>query len=89
MEGEEERRNSRTTFRAVVRISHPDIGDVEVHTSEISENGAFILSEGHPMPDMGEVVQVQVQGIGDGDAPIVPMRINYIDKTGVGLKYID
>jgi PilZ domain len=89
MVDDDKRQDLRTKFRADVRVSHPEVGDVDVHTSDISDSGAFILSEGKPMPSLGEIVQVQVQGIGDGEAPIVKMRITRCDKHGIGLEYVE
>ncbi|MGK0441633.1 MAG: hypothetical protein ACJA0N_001434 [Pseudohongiellaceae bacterium] len=89
MADDDKRRDLRTKFRADVRVSHPTVGDVDVHTSDISDGGAFILSEGNPMPGLGEVVQVQVQGIGDGEAPVVKMRITRSDKDGIGLENVN
>lgn len=79
----------RTKLRADVKLSHPAVGDVDLHTGDISDSGAYILAEGHPMPDIGECVSVQVQGMGAGDAPLVKMRIVRIDNKGIGLEFID
>ena len=79
----------RTKLRADVKLSHPEIGDVNLHTGDISDTGAYILSEGHSLPRVGECVNVQVQGMGGGDAPVVKMRIVRIDSKGVGLEFID
>lgn len=89
MADSENRRDTRTKFRADVVVSHPEVGDVVTHTSDISETGAFILSEGNDMPAIGEIVSVQVQGMGGGDAPVVKMRICRSDKDGIGLEYVE
>lgn len=89
MVDDDKRSDIRTKFRADVKVSHPDVGEVEVHTQDISDSGAFILSEGNPMPGVGEVVSVQIQGIGDGEAPVVKMRITRCDKNGIGLEFVD
>lgn len=89
MTDSDNRRDKRVKFRADVRVSHPEVGDVDVHTSDISDTGAFILSEGNPMPSVGEIVQIQIQGMGGEDAPVVAMRINRIDKDGIGLEFVD
>jgi ribosomal protein S12 len=83
------RKSIRTKLQAKVRLSHPEVGDVHLHTSDISDGGAYILSDGNPLPEVGEVVEVQVQGIGSGEAPVVKMRIVRIDNQGVGLEFID
>jgi c-di-GMP-binding flagellar brake protein YcgR len=86
--GNYKREHVRTKLRAEVKVSHPKLGDLKLHTSDISDGGAFILAEGNTMPNVGEIVKVQVQGIGGGDAPILNMRIVRIDKDGIGLEFI-
>jgi hypothetical protein len=65
------------------------MGEFNLHTSDISDEGAFILSEGNELPGVGEVVTVQVQGLPMDDAPIVEMQVVRVDKDGIGLKYLD
>jgi len=86
--GPESRGSVRTPLRAKVKFSHPETGDLKLHTQNISDGGAYILAEGNHVPCVGEVVAVQVQGIGEGEAPVVMMEIVRIDKEGMGLAFI-
>ncbi|MGI9287274.1 MAG: PilZ domain-containing protein [Pseudomonadales bacterium] len=80
----------RNKLRAEVKLSHPEVGDLKLHTSDISEGGAYILSEGNALPSVGEVVEVQVQGLGDGGAgPLVKMKIVRFDNDGIGLVFVN
>lgn len=79
----------RTKLQAQVKLSHPAVGDVKLRTGDISDTGAYILAEGHAMPGVGECVNVQVQGMGSGEAPVVKMRIVRIDNKGIGLEFVD
>ena len=79
----------RTKLRADVKLSHPEVGDVNLHTGDISDTGAYIFAEGQSLPGVGECVNVQVQGMGGEAAPVVKMRIVRIDNKGVGLEFID
>ena len=88
MSGREKRKSVRTKLRARVRLAHPDLGQIDLHTGDISDTGAYILAEGQPVPQIGEVVEVQVQGMGDGEAPVVSMRVVRIDKEGIGLVFL-
>lgn len=88
MEGKIKRKHVRTKLRAEVKLSHPEIGDLKLHTGDISDGGAYILAEGHELPKVGEVVNVQVQGMGGGEAPVVKMRIVRLDREGIGLEFI-
>lgn len=82
------RKTVRTKLRAEVKLSHPDVGELKLHTGDISDGGAYIFSEGNEIPRVGEIVKVQVQGIGGGEAPVVRMRIVRLDKTGMGLEFL-
>lgn len=80
----------RNKLRAEVKLSHPQVGDLKLHTGDISEGGAYILAEGNALPSVGEVVEVQVQGLGDGSAgPLVKMKIVRFDNDGIGLVFVD
>lgn len=85
----ENRESVRTPLRARVKFSHPEVGDLKLHTENISDGGAYILAEGNELPCIGETVAVQVQGIGQGEAPVVMMRIVRIDKDGMGLEFVN
>ena len=88
MSGSNKREHVRTKLRADVKLSHPEIGDLNLHTGDISDGGAYILAEGNSLPPIGETVSVQVQGMGDGDAPIVKMKVVRLDNDGVGLAFV-
>jgi hypothetical protein len=75
-------------MRAAVKLSHPEVGDLELQTGDISDGGAYILTNGEAELNMGEIVTVQVQGMGSGEAPLVKMRIVRMDKNGVGLEFV-
>ena len=89
MKDNDKRSEIRTPLRAKVKVNHPQIGQVETHTRDISEGGAYIVSNGLEMPKVGELVEVQLQGIGMGEAPIVKMRIVRLDKSGIGLQFVN
>ena len=87
--GRNDRRYVRTRLRTEVRLTHPEIGDVSAHTRDISDGGAYVYAEGQLLPALGEIVEVQVQGLPGGDAPVVRMRVVRIDKEGIGLQFVD
>jgi c-di-GMP-binding flagellar brake protein YcgR len=78
----------RTKLRAEVKVTHPNVGEVSLHTGDISDGGAYIYSEGNLLPEIGELVRVQVQGMGGGEAPVLKMRIVRLDKEGIGLQFV-
>ncbi len=77
----------RTRLRAEVKVNHPNAGEIRSHTRDISDTGAFILTHGEPIA-LGDIVEVQVQGLPGGDAPVVRMRIIRLDKEGMGLEFV-
>ena len=88
MSGDNKRQHIRTKLRADVKLSHPEVGDLILHTGDISDGGAYILAEGNSLPALGELVTVQVQGMGGGDAPMVSMKVVRLDKDGIGLEFV-
>lgn len=84
-----DRKFNRTRLRAEVKLSHPKVGEQRSHTRDISEGGAFILGEGIVLPEIGDVVEVQVQGLPGEAAPVVKMKVMRIDKDGVALQFLD
>lgn len=84
---EDLRRCPRTRLRAEVKVNHPDAGEIRSHTRDISDSGAFILAQAEQIK-IGDIVEVQVQGLPGGDAPLVRMRIIRLDKEGMGLEFV-
>ena len=82
-------RAPRTRMRVAVTVKHPEVGEQQAHTRDISGDGAFILADGIVMPAVGEIVEVQVQDLPGEPAPVVRMRVTRIDKDGMGLQFID
>lgn len=82
------RRFPRTRLRAEVKLAHPEGGEQHSHTRDISEGGAFIFREGIAAPRIGDIVEVQVEGLPGEAAPIVPMRVVRLDKDGIGLEFL-
>jgi hypothetical protein len=85
---ENNRRYPRTRLRAEVKLKHPKVGEQLSHTRDISEGGAFVLNEGITLPVLGEVFEVQVQGMPGEAAPVVRMKVVRIDRDGIGLEFL-
>jgi len=83
----DKRRAVRTALRAGVKLSHSTAGKLDLHTGDISDSGAYILTAGNEPPGIDELVVVQVQGMGGGDAPEVTMRVVRSDDKGIGLAF--
>ncbi len=86
---ENNRRHPRTRLRAEVKLNHPAAGEQHAHTRDISEGGAFVVNEGLKLPALGEIIEVQVQGLPGEAAPVVRMKVVRIDREGVGLEFVN
>lgn len=88
MTEENNRHFARTRLRAEVKLTHPRVGEQRAHTRDISEGGAYVMREGISVPELGEIIEVQVLGMSGDDAPVVRMRVVRIDRDGVGLEFV-
>jgi len=88
-EGRNRRQHIRTRLTMVVKLTHPEMGEYLLNTGDISDGGAYVYEKDRPLPDIGEIVDIQVQGLPDGVAPVVQMRVRRKDKSGIGMSYLD
>lgn len=86
--GSNNRRFVRTRLRAEVKMLHPRVGEIYLHTRDISDGGAYVQGEGVDAAP-GEMVQVQLQGLPGEPAPVVTMRVVRVDKSGLALQFVD
>lgn len=84
--GNDNRRYPRIPVRCRVMITHDSIGEMLVHTRDISDGGIFIIADPTAMPPIGTQVRGQVQGM-IADAPVVDMMIVRVETDGIGLKF--
>lgn len=89
MADKNKREHVRTKLRADVKLSHPEVGDLSLKTGDISDGGAYVFTGEHPIPAVGQIVTMQVQGMGEGEAPMVKMQVVRSDKNGIGLAFVD
>lgn len=89
MSDSNKRRFIRTKLHAEVTLSHPEVGDLNLKTGDVSDGGAYIFADGKDLPQVGELVHVQVQGMGGGNAPVVEMKIVRVDGSGIGLEFVN
>lgn len=89
MSSENSRRFPRTRLRAEVKLNHPVVGEQRAHTRDISEGGAYVLNEGLTLPAIGEIIEVQVQGLPGEIAPVVRMKVVRVDREGIGLEFLN
>lgn len=85
---QDQRNDHRTPIKVQVKVHHPSIGDVLVQTRDISDSGIFLLTEDIEVPEIGTIVEGQVQGM-DVEGPILKLEIVRMEPAGIGLKFVN
>jgi hypothetical protein len=57
-------------------------------TRDLSNGGAFLVTQGIELPPIGSILEGQVQDLQE-EAPIVKMKIVREEADGVGVKFCD
>lgn len=79
----------RISTRLKVALMMSSEGQILAATRDISDGGLFVLLDSKKMPEIGENVNVQVQGLPDGmEAPWLEMQVVRVENDGVGLMII-
>lgn len=82
----EARQHPRTPIRLKVCLQMSEFGEIFAVTRDISDGGLFVLVDAERVPDIGDEVSVQVQGLPNGmEAPWVRMEVVRADREGIGL----
>ncbi len=88
MSDADQRKHVRTKLTSNVKLTHPDVGTIEVKTRDISDGGIYLLSSITNLPPVGSEVTVQLIDT-PFEAPILSMRIVRLENNGIGLAFID
>ena len=84
----EKRKHIRTLLKVWVKVQHPTLGEhIELMSDNVSHGGAFILSQGVSLPDAGEEIKIQVQGMTQ-EAPVVRAKIIRKTDEGIAVEFI-
>ncbi|MGO1501618.1 MAG: PilZ domain-containing protein [Marinobacter sp.] len=84
---DDRREHCRTAMSAKVKVRHERLGEFVFSTRDISDGGVFIVLDNEPFtPDMGDKVEVQVQGL-PVPAPVLNMVVVRITNDGYGLQF--
>jgi PilZ domain len=85
----EQRRYIRTSSSAMVEISHPSFGTIELKAKDLSDGGVFVYLGHHIAPPTGTVVKTRIKRHSGmiNDEPI-DMRVVHHSSGGVGLMFI-
>ncbi len=82
------RRHIRTNLRTSIKLIHPTCGELIVHTGDLSDGCVYIHADGEQLPEVGERLQVQVQGL-PVEAPLIEAKIVRADAEGIGLEFVN
>ena len=86
--GRNRRQHIRTKLRTKIKLTHPEQEDSIWSTGDISDGGVYLLAEGKTLPNLGDVVKIQVQNL-PVEAPVVEARVVRVDSEGIGLEFVD
>ncbi|MDX9873732.1 MAG: PilZ domain-containing protein [Spongiibacteraceae bacterium] len=85
----EQRRHPRTPTTALVELSHPGIGQLEMAARDLSEGGIYVVTGGRFKPPVGTVLQVRIKRhTGVLNEEPVPMRVVHHQSDGMGLAFV-
>ncbi len=82
------RKHLRTKIRAQLKIAHPAFGEAIVSIENLSDGGIFIPACDQAFPEVGEILNVQVQDL-PVDAPVLKAKIVRSNKEGIGLMFVE
>ena len=82
----EKRSDTRTAFRAGVRMTHPTAGAHILKTRDMSHTGAYLLTRDEIGLQLKD--QVTIQSIDIDDAPVIEAEIVRIEAGGFAVRYL-
>ncbi len=85
----EQRRYMRASSEALVEISHPSLGTIELKARDLSDGGVCVFLGNHIAPPIGTVVKARIKrytGIINQDP--VDMQVVHHNGGGMGLMFV-
>ena len=79
----------RDTSQALVEISHPSFGILELKARDLSDGGLFVMLGNHIAPSVGTVVKARIKrhtGIINRDS--IDMQVVHHQSGGMGLMFV-
>ena len=84
---QEKRLFKRKLLNSKVKLSHPQSGDVEGLTRDISNGGVFVIVPPGFQPSIGEECQLRLVESGNPEL-VFSMKVIRHDKAGIGLMFL-
>ena len=85
----ERRKHVRSELKVAIRVTHPKHGQFILQTDNFSDGGAYIYCPESLEIMVGDEITAQVLSMGEGEPPIIKLRVVRRDKTGFGSTFID
>lgn len=86
--GNERRSSERKSTSIRVEIMHPSIGTIIGSTQDISDGGASVHIENHPIPPVGTEVSVRfIKMVGAVNEEPVKMKVMHHQRNTIGLMF--
>ena len=86
--GKDNRSSARMPAKFKVEMTHPEHGSVLTNTRDISDRGAFVLTEDEDWPDLQERVKIKVIGLPGEEPSPVESEVVRRENEGVGVKFL-
>lgn len=85
----EQRRYMRDTSQALVEISHPSFGILELKARDLSDGGLFVMLGNHIAPPVGTVVKARIKRhTGIINRNPIDMQVVHHQSGGMGLMFV-
>ena len=86
----ERRKQSRRPANFSVLLSARNSDSIKLKASNYSEDGLYVLINGHQLPPLGSVVKVKLSNHNANipEPPLLEMIVKRIDSEGIGLQYL-
>ena len=86
---QEQRRYMRASSQALVEISHPSLGVIELKAKDLSDGGVYVFLGTHTAPPVGTVVKARIKRhTGVINAEPVDMQVMHLHSGGMGLMFV-
>ena len=86
--GSDRRLSERKSSSIRVEIMHPSFGTIIGSTQDISDGGASVKIENHPIPPVGTEVKVRfIKMIGAVNVEPVAMKVMHYQRNTIGLMF--
>lgn len=76
----------RTSFRAQIRLTHPQVGVYEVVTRDMSNTGLYLIWKEPIEVKIGDIISVQTLDI--EDAPVINAKVVRVETDGFAVMYV-